>query len=204
MGLEVSGIEKALQEGCNIHGFLSGGGLRVIRIEQEGNLRGYGEHPNVEGALRHANEDYLAGGKPYDSVYGASEPLYLTGSGRATSPLDRLLLRGQTIDAHMLGSDVVIELRGIAHINIPAEVTEQVKRTGQPVIWANRGYSYITSPSGLPNDPPYPPSTRVLTGPEGRDNADPWMYGVVKTGRGKGFLEALEHALEAEEVGVTR
>ena len=44
----VEGIEKALKENCKIHGFSSGGGLRVIRIEKGDLLRGYGEHPHLE------------------------------------------------------------------------------------------------------------------------------------------------------------
>jgi len=201
--MELKGLEKSLEEGCKLHGFRSGGGLRVIRLEQEGNLRGYGEHPNVEDALSHADEDFLAGGREYKTVYGKSKPHYLTGSQTVTSPLDGWLIQGKTIDAYMQEGEVVVELRGLARTETPEDIMEQVKQTEQPVTWQNRGYTFETRPSKFPNgEPCY--STSILESPEGRNGADPWMYDIVKTGKGKGFFEALGKAIEAKEVEVTK
>lgn len=201
--MELKGLEKSLEEGCRLHGFRSGGGLRVIRLEHEGNLRGYGEHPNVEDALSHASEDFLASGRKYSEVYGKSKPHYLTGSQNVTSPLDGWLIQGKTIDAFMQGGEVVVELRGLAQTKSPKDIIEKVRQTGQPVAWQNRGYTFETRldkfPSGVPCY-----SISILESPEGRNTADPWMYNIVKTGKAKGFFEALGKAIEAPELEVTK
>lgn len=197
--MQLSGIEKGLKEGCRLHGWRSGGGLRVITIEQAQTVRGYGEHPNVEDALSHANEDFLAGRRPYKDVYGKLKPLYLTGSMHATSPLDHWLLRGRTIDAYVQEGNVVVELRGYADTETPKQVIAKVNRTRRPVKWTQRGYTYETSQSRLPNGESCQ-NTRILKAPKGRDGADPWMYRIVKTGRGKEVFKALQNAFKAEEV----
>lgn len=109
--MNLPGLEQALRDGCKVHAFRSGGGLRVIRITtKDGQLKGYGEHPQVEDALSHANEDFLAGGRPYQEVYGGSKPNYLTGSSEPTSPLDDWLLHGHTFDAWYDGVRVFFKL----------------------------------------------------------------------------------------------
>jgi len=194
--MELTGIEKALREGCRLHGFRSGGGLRVVRIEQNEELRGYGEHPNVEDALSHANEDFLAGGRPYNKVYGKSKPHYLTGSSQATSPLDHWLLRGNTIDAYVRKRDVVVELKGYAQTETPHTVTAQLKKSGQPIVWTYRGYTFETY-QGFHGE-----TTRILKVPEDKrgKGSDAFLYRIIKTGRAKEFFKALEHAFEAEEI----
>lgn len=112
--IEHPGIDQALERGNRLHGFLSGGGLRVIRLELDGELKGYGEHPNVDEALIHASEDFSAGGRDYYEVYGKLYPHYLTGSSEITSPLDGWLLRGRTIDAYRVyRGKVRVELTGM-------------------------------------------------------------------------------------------
>ncbi len=197
----LTGIEKALQEGSNIHSFLSGGGLRVVRIEQDGVLKGYGEHPSVDHALRHADEDFLAGGRDYNAVYGGKHLHYLTGSTDATSPLDGWLRQGRTFDAYVKDGEVVFELHGYGKTETPREIIEQVDKTGQQVTWKNRGYTYETSASRFPSGEPCH-STSIIEKPEGRNGADPWMYKIVKTGTGKDLTEALESAFKAREVEI--
>ena len=105
-------IEQKLREGFLIHAFRSGGGLRVLRLEDRsfdstgkvirgssGNLYGYGEAPSVEDAIAYLEEDIEHGGRPYDQVYGKIHPHYWTGSSSASSELDRWLLRGGSFDA---------------------------------------------------------------------------------------------------------
>ena len=199
----LSGIEQALTYGCNIHGFLSGGGLRVVRIEQDGVLKGYGEHPHVDHALRHADEDYLAGGRDYHDVYGKKHFQYLTGSTSPNSPLDVWVRQGRTFDAEKLVGKIIVELHGYGETREPQEVMKQVNETGQPVSWASRGYTYETSRYTFPNGE-LGHSTRVLESPEGKKGNHPFSFNIVKSGVGNGFLEALEDAFKAEEVEVER
>lgn len=111
--MELTNIEKALREGCKVRAFLSGGGLRVIRIEDaKHQLKGYGEYPHVEEALRHADDDYAAGGREYSAVYGGSEPHYLTGSTTTTGELDAWVRTGSTFHAVAKGDGFVFILDG--------------------------------------------------------------------------------------------
>ncbi|MBN2459091.1 hypothetical protein JXB28_02305 [Candidatus Woesearchaeota archaeon] len=200
--MKLSGLEKALKEGCKLHGFRSGGGLRVIRIEKENKLKGYGEHPNVEDALSHANEDFLAGGRKYSEVYGKLKPHYLTGTSSATSSLDGWLLRGRTIDAYVQKGEFVVELRGLTLVEVPGDVIERVKEISVPITWFQRGFTYETRQSKLPNgDQCY--ATKVLKSPKEKGGRDAWMYNMVKKGKGKSFFDALEVAFEANEIEVS-
>lgn len=199
----LTGIEKALQEGNRIHGFLSGGGLRVVRIELDGVLKGYGEHPSVDHALRHADEDFLAGGRDYNAVYGGKHLHYLTGSTGVTSPLDSWVRQGRTFDTYVRDGEVVLELHGYGETRTPQEVIKEVDEKRLPVTWASRGYTYETSKSRFPNGEPCH-STKIIDAPEGRSGSDPWMYKIVKYGTGKSLTEALESAFKATEVEVVR
>jgi len=196
--MELKGLEKALEEGCRLHGFRSGSGLRVIRIEKEGKLRGYGEHPNVEDALSYANEDFLAGGRKYTEVYGKLKHLYLTGSQETTSPLDSELLQGKKIDAYMKDNEVVVELRGRVFVRPSEKVIEEAKRTGQPITWQNRGYTFRTTSEREKNLTQY--ITTVLKSPEKIEHTDPWAYESIRIGKAKEFFEAINKALQAQEL----
>ena len=66
------GIDKALRNNLEVDIFRSGGGLRVVRIEDYKKLKGYGEHPNLKDALRKSSKNYLK--KPQFNIH------YLTGS----------------------------------------------------------------------------------------------------------------------------
>lgn len=190
-------IEAALVAGAKLHAFRSGGGLRVVRIESEGKLIGYGEHPSFEDALVLADKDIAAGGRPYAEVYGKETPEYLTGSSTPSSELDRWILGGQTIDAFLAVDTVIVELHGWEHSEAPPDIMARV-RAGNTVEWGHRGYVFESSPSRFPNGDPCV-TTSIISHPPGRDkNVDPWMYQVVKTGTGDSLQEAFDAALEAE------
>lgn len=107
-------IQKAIDNGCIVRGFRSGGGLRVVRIEyvigEKSTLQGYGEHPNIEDALKHAVEDYCQGTRPYNEVYGKIYDKYLTGSSEVSSPLDRHLLKGGTFRVRSSDIGIFVDL----------------------------------------------------------------------------------------------
>jgi len=58
--------KKIFSSGCTLRGFRSGGGLRV---NESGELKGYGEHYEVMMTIEHAIEAYLAGGRSYQEQY---------------------------------------------------------------------------------------------------------------------------------------
>lgn len=106
-------LEEALRAGCRMHAFSSGGGLRVVRIERSGKSVAYGEHPYINEALRIAAEDYKAGGRAYQDVYGKIEKEYLTGDPCPNSDLDMWVRKGSTFDAWFEDELFVFELKGL-------------------------------------------------------------------------------------------
>jgi hypothetical protein len=188
--MKLTRIEMALKDGARMHGFLSGGGLRVVRIEKDGELKGYGEHPNVEEALSHANKDILYGGRPYKLVYGVLNPHYLTGSSTASSRLDGWLLKGNTFDSYAKRQSIITELRGYSYVDPPEDIIAKVEASRKPVEWSFRGYTYRTVYDTLGGEVCH--STKLLS--PAKNGADPWMYGIMKRGKGNGFYESLEKA----------
>jgi hypothetical protein len=194
------GINKALIEGCKLHAFLSGGGLRVIRLEDELKiLKGYGEHPHVDEALGIAGEDYLNG-------HGAYKSEWLTGSTSTEGDLDAWVRQGQTFDAYLdketanFRADViVVVLKGYGRTVVPKEIEEFVLETGTQTAWQNRVYTYLVTKIRFANGA-QGVSWKEIRKPEGRENSDSFMYEVTKTGKGFGFEEALKNALAAPEV----
>lgn len=187
-------IDRALRSGARLHAFRSGGGLRVVRLEKSGELVGYGEHPQVEDALSHTAEDFEAGGRPYEEVYGGAKPHYLTGSLTPSSPLDTWLLKGSTFDAFVEGDDVVVEMHGYEHTTAPDDVKEKAK-TG-PVQWRDkRGNGYHLEPFQFPGNGEWGFSMKCI---EKMSKADAYLYPIVKTGRASKLSDAIAKAIEAE------
>lgn len=210
-----SGIETALDDGRIIHGFLSGGGLRVIRIEnmlkhsKRGNkLHAYGEHPDVNEALKHADEDYLAGGRKYEDVYGKLHPNYLTGSSSSTSDLDLFLRKGNSFDCFKRGERVVVRLNAWVHVDMSEEIKQLskdkiVKRAGpfnsvlpEPVYWRDqRGFVFETIFShGMFANGDDGWTTRTVVRPEKHQAHQGSLYEDVFEGEGKSLQDAFEVA----------
>ena len=107
------GIDRALKDGLVVRAFRSGGGLRVVRIEEANkpeskkSLKACGSHPHLREALMFASADYLAGG-------GTSETHYLTGTTRAEDGLDKWVLCGHEIRAQRTNGVVKLEALGKA------------------------------------------------------------------------------------------
>ena len=89
-------IHSALKQGAVLRAFHSGAKLRIVRIEKDEKLIGYGEHLHIEDALVHAEEDVRVGHRPFKEVYGPIYPHYMIGSTFATSPLDSWILGGNS------------------------------------------------------------------------------------------------------------
>lgn len=202
--MKLTNLHKALRNGAKLHGFRSGGGLRVFRVERSGGLLGYGEHTHAQSALAHLDLWLEKQPSDYKEFYGDKFPHYLTGSQETGGcSLDQWLLQGHDVDAHQEGGDVVVELHGWKHANTPQDVLERLDATGQPQTWEGRGYRYLTSSSRFPNGEPCR-STKITFVPDGKPHHRGFDYPVVKAGRGENFWAALDAAFEAEGVEENR
>lgn len=193
----MQGIEQALRNGCKLHSFRSGGGLRVFRLENAGDLVGYGEHYNAEEAIRRCDEDYLAGGRPYEDVYGKIYPHYLTGTTEASSNVDRWLLRGGNVDAVYENGKFKVFDEFVRHIRVPKSVIDKVLRDRKPVEWEYHNRKFVSTLSWFPNGEAST-STRCIHCPDGLDD---WSEPAIIAAEGDSFVEALagmEKAIHAE------
>lgn len=196
-------IEQPLRDGHKIHAFSSGGGLRVIRIEdQAGELVGYGEAPQVEGALEQAALDYQLGHESYEEQYSgdnARYPHYLTGTTELSSPLDAHLRWGATFDAHKAreGEGVVVTLSGIKFPpEVPEGLQDRVTSTMETETFEERGVTYSAEPYQFPGNGEWGITIKVVANPDGVNTSS---YDYTKTGEGQTFAEAVAEAFEAPE-----
>ena len=187
--------EQALFDGHQMRAFSSGGGLRVVRIEdQEGTLVGYGEAPQIEDALSHASENYVTR-ETYQQQYsgeGARYPHYMTGTTEISSPLDGWVRWGHDFKAYADGEDVVVELGGSKHSpEIPKSVAGALGNSTDTITIVERGVSYRLTGNGNGMT-----SIEVVDNPEGKSHY--WQF--TKTGRAASLIDAVDAAFSAEEV----
>lgn len=197
----LDGLHRAMRSGSRIHAFLSGGGLRVVRLEGPEGLQGYGEHPDVLVALRHCEEDFAAGGRDYNAVYGenGTETGYLTGMSVPSGPLDAWVRKGSTFDVSFDGQHFVAVLHGYGRMDPPQWAKERIfSRRFAKVQWTDRrGFSHEGTASRFANGERCM-SIQTLNPQKGRDAS---FYQITKTGRGTSFWAASDTALAAKEVG---
>lgn len=188
-------LHKGLRDGARLHAFRSGGGLRVVWLKEGAKLVGYGEHPYVEEALRHADEDTAAGQRKYTEVYGKIYDHYYTGSASPYSDLDAWLLRGGTFDVVYQDGQFQAMMKNIEDTHIPKDVKERVRTTCQAETFSSRGYTYEVSPFRFPNGESGV-STRAIDTPPGKN--EPMLWDAIRTGYGATLLEALAAAMTAQ------
>lgn len=213
----IASVEKALRSGHALHTFRSGGGLQVVLIEKikgderRGALKGYGEHPHINEALRHAGEDFAAGGRPYSEVYGTCDwdnpkkskkglyPMYLTGTHDVDNQLDQWVKQG-TLDARFRDGKIEVELRGWGEHKLPKkDIQERATHGRETIVWEDdRGCKFETSPFTFPGNGEPGCTTRQLSRPEGMKEHRVWMWRTVQTGRGDTFTDALNAAFKAK------
>lgn len=192
-------IDKALREGCKLHAFRSGGGLRVIRIEKGkrgGKLVGYGEHPYVDEALRLADRTMrpILGRMPKKSVY-------LTGSSSSSGPLDEWILQGHTFDAWAEADGTIVAklLNSFYSDDVPETLLKKALFEGS-VEWHNRGGIHLVhNVSYHPKRKEHRYDYSLKEIKRCTQNAH---YSVAKTGNGKDLDEALKAALLAPQLEV--
>jgi hypothetical protein len=191
-------IHKTLCDGGKMHAFLSGGGLRVVRIDKDKTEMGYGESPNIEEALAYLEEDCLAGGRDYHKVYGKIHPHYLTGSCSTTSNLDAWIRQGRTFDCWQEGEEIVLQLHGINFFEFPEWIYEAIKK--RPVInWKDKR-GFVIQFKGDDGFIPGSITTKAIRAPKEKELGDYHSWYFTKTGRGPNFWKAFLAAFEAEEI----
>jgi len=166
----------------------------VVRIEKNGKLIGYGEHPYVEEALRHADEDTAAGGRKYDEVYGKLYDHYLTGSVAPSSKLDAWVIQGRTFDVTYEDEHYVARMSASEEVRTPEAVVQRVLATGAPETCTVQGRVLETTRSRFPNGEPCV-STRLVEG-------SGWFQKTTRTGLGSTIMEALLAGLLADPVEI--
>jgi hypothetical protein len=161
----------------HIHAFLSGGGLRVVRAEDEKKgLVGYGEYPHVEEALRLCEVDYLAGKRDYKEVYGKETPHYLTGSSTPSSKLDQWTRIGRSWNIYCdHKGNFVFDSEYHYDISPSKERADRILATGVAEEWVSptTGFTYRSSKSAFPSGDPCV-STECLQIRE-HNGAECWM-----------------------------
>jgi hypothetical protein len=190
------GLADAICAGARLHAFRSGGGLRVVRIERDGQLVAYGEHPYLEQALAYAEEDLAAGGCRYQEVYGKTRPHYLTGSSTPSSSLDRFVCRGPSFDVTCEGGEFVFCAEFSHERRTPQDVIDRVLNLGIAIVFARDGFVYQAERIRFANEE-RGVSTRVLVTPKvlpGEPKPDPWFERrTIKLAR-PGLKEVLQAA----------
>jgi len=136
--MDLINLRKAFKEGATLHGFLSGGGLRVFRVELGGDLIGYGEHPHALDALAHVElwigEKIPSSTSAYKSFYGVKFPHYLTGSSASgSSKLDSWMCQGYSVDAKYSKDD------GVIVVDLKGSYSRDIKDEPKPVVISGSG-----------------------------------------------------------------
>jgi hypothetical protein len=181
-------IEKALRAHgpeMSVHGWLSGGGLRVLSFrrrdgrevdEETGKAPGvvpsfYAEAPQIKDAWRILADDVMAGGRPYEDVYGRTEPQCLTGTGEASCGLDVFLRGGASVDVWCKPHSVLCRVRTLSRQRAPRELTDRAAAGETGLTWTDsRGFTYLFEPQSI--GPSKGCAILTVGWPEGRTKAE--------------------------------
>lgn len=197
-------IEDSLRKGYMLHADTSGSGLRIVTIEQKGEVLGRGQQPTIEEALREANEDLWLKTHPGNDTYAIEYPRYLSGSSESPSQLDNLMFnRSYSFKAKQdKEGKIVVKMRGYkSEEDMPDEALDKLIKDKEPVEYtdvrgvvfraeydddsASKGEFYpdvIEVPEGLN------PDTRHYTH---------YSYEVTRSGQGNTLQEAIIDALNS-------
>lgn len=140
------GLSEALCNGQRLHGFRSGGGLRVVSLHD--GKEGYGEHPYIYNALDHAEEDYQAGGREYSEVYGKIHDHYYTGA-YPKGGFDFWVYQGRAFDIVFKNEKFVFTSEYLKQRLIPKEILDRVAETRVTEQWKSEdGLLFEITPYG--------------------------------------------------------
>lgn len=183
-------IEADLRKnGGKVHGFRSGGGLRVLRIDRAKGKSYYAEAPQFDEALIHLAEDIEAGGRTYKQAYGGIYPHYWTGDSKPSSEVDgKFLLQGRAVDVTFEDGKFVATSIVLEHVKAP-EGYEERAQAGETLRWKSRGFEYEIRGSSFPNGEKCT-TTSVVSGRK-KNGADPWFVNQLYSAEADTIEQAL-------------
>lgn len=162
------GLSEALRNGQRLHGFRSGGGLRVVSLH-DGKRQGYGEHPYIYNALDHAEEDYQSGGREYSEVYGKIHDHYYTGAN-PKGGFDSWVCQGRAFDIVFENEKFVFKSKYLKHRLIPKEIHDRVRETRVAEQWESEdGLLFEITPFVFPGNGELGSSAKCL------NKKNPWL-----------------------------
>ena len=153
-----------LKAGAKIHGFSSGGRVRVLRSDTEG-LIGYGEDADINEAFDELEKNFKTGKKGI---------IYMTG-GQPTTKFDAWVTyhSGYDITWNDKFQMVEIELNWIDFKGPPKNISETVMKLGVPIIAKDLyGATWQVSPFIFPGNGELGTSARVIDKPENYKNTE--------------------------------
>lgn len=200
-------IHQLLRAGARIHGFSSGGGLRVVYTGELVEAPDfYGEAPTLEEALKYLEEDILLGHLPYEEFYGKLHPHYLTGTSMCTSNIDAHVRMGHTFDATWEKDHFQVIIYGYTHTETPKDIEKACREfPGIPFLWHERGYEFISVYGKFifANGEPAL-TTNCLNQEKYPGRGDAFFYRSKLTGTGSNIWQAFQSAINATPEEIRR
>jgi len=148
-----SSIKDALSDGYKMHGFTSGGRLRVLSLTKEGTKKEYyGEGIDFHSALRILSDDVVAGGREYKDVYGDGKIETAYWTGRYPDPgdvIDTWFYQGYGFDVEYDNENnhVVVKLVKKHLVRTPENIVSTVTKWKKSVKWKFKDFdnTYVSS-----------------------------------------------------------
>ena len=119
-------------------------------------------------AFRHADEDYLAGGRPYKKVYGKLYDQYYTDSFMSDCAMDQFVKSGYNIDLKKsVDEKVFLTAHWTERIDIPKNIKNKILVNYETIFWNSDGRIFESKPEFFPSgDIGF--STKYILGPKSK------------------------------------
>jgi hypothetical protein len=179
---DLSGLNQALKEGNILRASCIAGEVRAI-LRKDGVITGVETgSPSADRILGYLSKNYpiRPSGKHFHLEYIEDF---------SPSPLDEWVYKiGDRVEAYASEDGLItVDLIEQTNTHVPKEIYDEVARTGEPVLFEDRGYVYEISRNLF----------KIVEKKPNRKKGD-YAYEQAKRGKGKDFNEAFAAALEAK------
>lgn len=192
--LELGHIEDALRKGARLNAFISGTGLRVVKVTGN-DIKGYGEGECIEEALLYCNHNLnCPDEKLTPSDLGFELP---------TSLLDKRMGRGQKFYAWYDGMNICIQWRSLEEFKLPPAIRLQVIDMQEALPYRDpiRKFIYVVKPTTMPGNGMKTVEITTAHVPEGQTEDHAFHYHVIQETSGTdGIYPLLLRVLDAPKV----